>query len=189
MQIPYQEIKIDLSNSEEAAHCDSVVTHRVTVMARLTFRGVSGYDYNRNVTALAMDNRFLLVGQKHGQVSAHFLNNSRGAFNKKICEADICAVCCEEQDENWNEVFYVCDADNNVFTLNKRGDIVAKNHLGLKKGKIHTIDNFKKFSFTAHTSLGEQPFTKELFRFRYVRSDVKLIFPHIHKRRKGGGDK
>ena len=90
------------------------------LMAKITC--LPGYDYNRNVTVVAMDKRFLLVGQKNGQVSAHFLNNGRAAFNKTISKSDICAVCCEEQDDNWNEVFYVCDVENNLFTLNKVRD-------------------------------------------------------------------
>ena len=132
-------------------------------MTRLSsLPGYSGY--NRNVTAVAMDRRFLLVGQGSGEVSAHFLNNGREAFRTKISEADISAVCCEEQDDNWNEVFYVCDAENKVFTLNRRGEVIARNHLGQKRGKVHTIVNTKRFAFTVHTTLGEQPFSKELFR-------------------------
>ena len=77
--------------------------------------------YDRGVTCIAMDARFLIVGQQNGQVSVHYIDNGIRTFLTTVSKkADpITAVSCEENDDIWNEIFYVADAANNIFVLNK----------------------------------------------------------------------
>lgn len=77
--------------------------------------------YDRGVTCIAMDARFLIVGQQDGNVSVHYIDNGIRTFWAKVSKKEdaITAVSCEENDDIWNEIFYVADAANNIFVLNK----------------------------------------------------------------------
>ena len=116
------------------------------------------YNYDRCLSAVAMDERFLMLGQIDGHVSVHYLYNGIRAFNTKISEKTIVAVCCEDRDDVWNELFYAADSLNKIFVLNKLGEVVASGVLDEKLGHIHTLVNPKRFSINTHTLLGTRIF-------------------------------
>ena len=103
------------------------------------------HSYDRNISSIAMDERFLLIGQTDGTVSVHYLYNGILAFETKVSEFSINAVACEEEDDIWNEIFYVGDAANNFFVLDKRGKTLSKAVIRKDRGFIHTIVNQKRF--------------------------------------------
>merc|ERR1712112_411671 len=109
-------------------------------------------DFNRDVTAVAMDERFILVGQIDGKLSAVYLKNGVKAFSSKISESAVTAVCCEEQDDLDNPIFYAGDAEGNLYTVDKKGKIVAQAKVPSRKGEIHIISNRSKYSIYAYTS-------------------------------------
>ena len=78
-------------------------------------------EYDRRVSAVSMDARFMIIGQEDGSVSLHYLHNGVKVFKRKLSkrESSITAVCCEEEDDIWDEIFYVADSANNIFVLNK----------------------------------------------------------------------
>ena len=117
-------------------------------------------DFDRHVTAIAMDDRFILIGQEDGHLAAIYHKNGIKAFSTKITEADITAVCCEEQDEGSNQLFYAADSENNIFTVNKRGDIISQVKLKPRKGEIHSIVNTGKFTIQVLSTLGTTNFTQ-----------------------------
>merc|ERR1712168_115686 len=109
-------------------------------------------DFDRDVTATAMDDRFILVGQVDGKLHAVYHKNGVSAFSVKIAECEITAVCCEEQDETDNPIFYAGDVEGNLYTVNKKGKVLKTAKLEKRKGKIFTISNRNKYSIYAHTS-------------------------------------
>merc|ERR1712013_793903 len=109
-------------------------------------------DFDRDLTSVAMDDRFILVGQVDGKLHAVYHKNGVSAFSAKIAECEITAVCCEEQDDTDNPIFYAGDVDGNLYTVNKKGKVVKTAKLEKRKGKIFTISNRNKYSIYAHTS-------------------------------------
>ena len=73
-------------------------------------------DFDRDVTAVAMDDRFILIGQVDGLLSAVYQKNGIKVFSIKISNAEITAVCCEEQDEDSNQIFYAPDSSNIIIS-------------------------------------------------------------------------
>merc|ERR1712123_388450 len=116
-------------------------------------------DFDRDVTAVAMDDRFILVGQVDGKLSAVYHKNGVAVFSAKISDSEITAVCCEEQDETDNPIFYAGDIEGNLYTVNKKGKVLKTAELQARKGKIHTIVNRNKYSIYAHTSSGSTSFS------------------------------
>ena len=119
------------------------------------------------VTSVAMDDKFILVGQvgtsshdwivilldfqEDGNVAAFWWNGGT-LFEEDISDAVITAVCCEEREEGSNHIFYAADAEGQIFTLDKRGKIIAKG-----KGRdesIHTLMNHDTFGVTAYSETG-----------------------------------
>jgi len=123
-------------------------------------------DFNRDVTAVACDERFILVGAVDGKLSAVFLKNGNRVFSSKISEASITAVCCEEQDDVENPIFYAGDSDGNLFTVNKKGNIIAQAKIPNRKGEIQVIANRGKYAIYAYTSNGTTSFSHTTSDFR-----------------------
>merc|ERR1711970_974573 len=115
-------------------------------------------DFDRDVTATAMDDRFILVGQVDGKLHAVYHKNGVSAFSVKIAECEITAVCCEEQDETDNPIFYAGDVEGNLYTVNKKGKVLKTAKLQARKGKIFTISNRNKYSIYAHTASANYSF-------------------------------
>ena len=113
-------------------------------------------DFNRDVTAVAMDDRFYLVGQVDGSLAAVYISNGNNVFKSKISDNAITAVACEEKDDADNQIFYAGDSAGNLFTVNKKGKVVAEAKLASRKGKILAIVNRSKYSIFAHTAAGSQ---------------------------------
>ena len=67
----------------------------------------------------------MLVGQVDGKLSAVYVKNGNRVFSSKISETAVTAVCCEEQDDTDNPIFYAGDADGMLYTVNKKGKVVA----------------------------------------------------------------
>merc|ERR1712106_811308 len=92
---------------------------RLSTMSKLA--RIPTQDFDRDVTAVAMDDRFILVGQVDGKLSAVYHKNGVAVFSAKISDSEITAVCCEEQDETDNPIFYAGDIEGNRYTVNKTG--------------------------------------------------------------------
>jgi len=123
-------------------------------------------DFDRDVTAVAMDDRFILVGQMDGKLSAVYHKNGVSVFSAKISDSEITAVCCEEQDETDNPIFYAGDVEGNLYTVNKKGKVLKTAKLQARKGKIFTISNRNKYSIYAHTAGGSTSFSHATTDFR-----------------------
>merc|ERR1712083_1084105 len=123
-------------------------------------------DFDRDVTATAMDDRFILVGQVDGKLHAVYHKNGVSAFSVKIAECEITAVCCEEQDETDNPIFYAGDVEGNLYTVNKKGKVLKTAKLEKRKGKIFTISNRNKYSIFAYSSSGSTSFSHATTDFR-----------------------
>ena len=85
------------------------------------------------------DDRFILIGQEDGLLSAIYHKNGMKVFSVKISDVDITAVCYEEQDEDSNQIFYAADSSNNICTVDKKGETISQVQLKARKGRIHTI--------------------------------------------------
>ena len=96
----------------------------------------------------------------NGLVTAFYHKNWIKVFSSKVSDEDITAVCCEEQDDNFNQIFYAADTANNIFTLDKKGKIVSTALLTPRKGKIHTLVNSGKFVFQVLSSAGSTTYTQ-----------------------------
>ena len=92
--------------------------------------------------------------QVNGKLAAVYLKNGNIAFSTKISDNAITAVCCEEQDEADNPIFYEGDEEGNLLIHNKKGKVVAEAKLASRKGKILAIVNRSKYSIFAHTAAG-----------------------------------
>merc|ERR1712183_679871 len=150
-------------------------------------------DFDRDVTATAMDDRFILVGQVDGKLHAVYHKNGVSAFSVKIAECEITAVCCEEQDETDNPIFYAGDVEGNLYTVNKKGKVLKTAKLEKRKGKIFTISNRNKYSIYAHTSGGSTSYSHATTDFRkgnFTTASANYSFDGdgtFHKK-KGAGD-
>ena len=150
-------------------------------------------EFDRDVTAVAMDDRFILIGQVDGSLSAIYTKNGIKAFCVKISDAEITAVCCEEQDEDSNQLFYAGDSENNIFTVNKKGQILAQVQLKTRKGKIHTIVNHSRFTIHVHSTTGSTAFsqgTHKLKKGRFSTDSAKYTIDGdgTFMKKKGTGD-
>lgn len=150
-------------------------------------------DFNRDVTAVAMDERFVLVGQVDGKLSAVYVRNGNRAFSEKISEHAITAVCCEEQDDTDNQIFYAGDSAGNLYTVNKKGKVVASNKIPSRKGEILVIANRSKYSIYAYTTMGSTSFshaTSDFKKGNFSTSSANYSFDGdgTFHTRKGSGD-
>ena len=123
-------------------------------------------DFDRQVSAVAMNDRFILIGKTDGFLAAVYSKNGVKAFSVKVTDAKITAVCCEEQAEYSNSIFYAGDSEGNLFTVNQKGKVVAQAQLNGKKGEIHTIVNKTKFAIYAYTTTGNITFSHATTDFR-----------------------
>merc|ERR1712018_850576 len=110
-------------------------------------------DYNRDVTAVAMDDRFYLIGQVDGSLSAVYISNGNNVFKSKISDSPITAVACEEKDDADNQIFYAGDEKGNLFTVNR-------------KGNVHIIANKDKYQIYVYTAKGSQSLSHTTTDFR-----------------------
>ena len=117
-------------------------------------------DFDRDVTAVAMDDRFILIGQLDGLLSAVYHKNGIKVFSVKISDAEITAVCCEEQDEDSNQIFYAADSSNNIYTVNKKGQTISQVQLKARKGRIHTIVNSGRFTIQVLSTIGTTTYSQ-----------------------------
>ena len=114
-------------------------------------------------------------------------------FFSKIADTAITAVCCEEQDDADNPIFYASDAEGNIYTVNKKGVVVAKAKVPKRKGKVHIISNRSKYSIYAYTCNGTTSFSHATSDFRkgnFSTSSANYSFDGdgtFHKK-KGAGD-
>ena len=131
-----------------------------------TLRRIPTEDFDRHVSAVAMNERFILVGTDTGVLSTVYNKNGVKVFAVKLTEAAITAVCCEEQPEYSNAIFYAGDTQGNLFTVNQKGLLVAQTKLNRKKGEIHTIMNKNKFTLYAYTTTGHITFSHATSDFR-----------------------
>merc|ERR1711936_1401217 len=108
-------------------------------------------DFNRDVTAVAMDDRFYLVGQNDGTLAAVYISNGKNVFREKISDYAITAVACEEKDDADNQIFYCGDEKGNLFTANKdKYQIYVYTTKG-SQSLSHTTTDFRKGNFTTST--------------------------------------
>jgi len=150
-------------------------------------------DFNRDVSAVAMDDRFILIGLVDGKLAAVYHKNGVEVFSAKISDNEITAVCCEEQDEDDNPIFYAGDSEGNLFTVNKKGKVLAQAKLQKRKGSILTISNRNKYSIYAYTEGGSTSFSHATTDFRqgnFSTTSANYSFDGdgtFHKK-KGAGD-
>ena len=123
-------------------------------------------DFNRDVTAVAMDDRFYLVGQNDGTLAAVYISNGKNVFREKISDYAITAVACEEKDDADNQIFYCGDEKGNLFTVNKKGKTVKETSIPERKGNIHIIANKDKYQIFVYTTKGSQSLSHTTTDFR-----------------------
>ena len=113
-------------------------------------------DFNRDVSAVAMDDRFYLIGQVDGTLAAVYITNGRNVFKTSISSLPIIAVACEEKDDSDNQIFYAGDEEGNLYTVDKKGTVVKTANIPESKGNIHVIANKDKYQITVYTCKGSQ---------------------------------
>ena len=123
-------------------------------------------DFNRDVTAVAMDERFYLIGQVDGTLAAVYISNGNNVFNSKVSDYPITAVACEEKDDADNQIFYCGDEKGNLFTVNKKGKTVKETSIPERKGNIHIIANKDKYQIYVYTCKGSQSLSHTTTDFR-----------------------
>jgi len=123
-------------------------------------------DYNRDVTAVAMDERFYLIGQNDGTLAVVYISNGNNAFHSKISDHAIVAVACEEKDDADNQIFYAGDEKGNLFTVNKKGKVIKETSIPERKGNIHIIANKDKYQIYVYTCKGSQSLSHTTTDFR-----------------------
>jgi len=123
-------------------------------------------DFNRDVTAVAMDERFYLIGQNDGTLAVVYISNGNNVFHSKISEHAITAVACEEKDDADNQIFYAGDEKGNLFTVNKKGKVVKETSIPERKGNIHIIANKDKYQIYVYTCRGSQSLSHTTTDFR-----------------------
>merc|ERR1712110_1197361 len=101
--------------------------------------------------------------------------NGNRVFSGKIADTAITAVCCEEQDDVDNPIFYASDAEGSLYTVNKKGLVVATAKVPKRKGEIHIISNRSKYSIYAYTSSGTTSFSHATSDFRKGTGDYDVI--------------
>jgi len=150
-------------------------------------------DFDRDVTAVAMDDRFILVGQVDGKLSAVYQKNGVSVFSAKISDSEITAVCCEEQDEDDNPIFYAGDIEGNLYTVNKKGKVLATTMLPKRKGKPRTIVNRAKYSIYVYSCKGVTSYSHATTDFRKgnfstATSNYSFDGDGTFHKKKGAGD-
>ena len=150
-------------------------------------------DFDRDVSAVAMDDRFILVGQVDGKLSAVYHKNGVSVFSSKISDAEISAVCCEEQDEDDNPIFYAADIEGKLYTVNKKGKILANATLQKRKGKPRTIVNRGKYSIYVYSCKGVTSYSHATTDFRRgnfstATSNYSFDGDGTFHKKKGAGD-
>ena len=133
----------------------------VSKLARLPTR-----EFDHDVTSVVMNESFILIGRINGNISIFSVKNGNIGFSTKVSDNAITAVCCEEQDEADNPIFYAGDEEGKLFTVNKKGKVVAEAKLAGRKGKILAIVNRSKYSIYAHTCGGSTSFSHATTDFR-----------------------
>merc|ERR1711992_13559 len=123
-------------------------------------------DFDRDVTAVAMDERFYLIGQVDGTLAAVYISNGNNVFNSKVSDYPITAVACEEKDDADNQIFYCGDEEGNLFTVNKKGKTVKETSIPERKGNIHIIANKDKYQIYVYTCKGSQSLSHTTTDFR-----------------------
>eukprot|EP00092_Neocalanus_flemingeri_P046757 GFUD01052733.1.p1 GENE.GFUD01052733.1~~GFUD01052733.1.p1 ORF type:complete len:316 (+),score=84.28 GFUD01052733.1:92-1039(+) len=123
-------------------------------MAKATKEVMQSFDCL--VTAVAMDEKFMLVGQEDGNVACYWWNGGL-FFEQQISESMITAVCCEEEDKGTNHIFYAADMDGKLYTLDKKGNVLAKGKG--RPDRIHTLLNVGKFKVCAYSETGYSEFS------------------------------
>merc|ERR1711992_70982 len=123
-------------------------------------------DFDRDVTAVAMDERFYLIGQVDGTLAAVYINNGNNVFSSKVSDYPITAVACEEKDDADNQIFYCGDEKGNLFTVNKKGKTVKEKSIPERKGNIHIIANKDKYQIYVYTCKGSQSLSHTTTDFR-----------------------
>merc|ERR1711936_109011 len=123
-------------------------------------------DFNRDVTAVAMDERFYLIGRVDGTLAAVYISNGNNVFKKSISNSPITAVACEEKDDADNQIFYCGDEKGNLFTVNKKGKTVKETSIPERKGNIHIIANKDKYQIYVYTCKGSQSLSHTTTDFR-----------------------
>jgi hypothetical protein len=150
-------------------------------------------DFDNFISSVALDERFAVIGQGDGTVSAVYLKNRARVFSAKISGSRITAVCCEEQDEDDNPIFYAGDSAGKVFTINRKGKILAEVQIPEKKGKILTLVNRSKFSIYACTDAGSTSFmncTKSYQKGKFSSASAQYSFAKdgTFQKKSGGKD-
>jgi len=123
-------------------------------------------DFSRDVTAVAMDDRFYLIGQVDGTLAAVYISNGNNVFKKSISKSPITAVACEEKDDSDNQIFYAGDEEGNLYTVNKKGAVVKTASIPERKGNIHIIANKDKYQIYVYTCKGSQSLSHTTTDFR-----------------------
>jgi len=150
-------------------------------------------DFDRDVTAVAMDDRFILIGQVDGKLSAVYQKNGVSVFSAKISDSEITAVCCEEQDEDDNPIFYAGDLEGNLYTVNKKGKVLTTAMLPKRKGKPRTIVNRAKYSIYVYSCKGVTSYSHATTDFRKgnfstATSNYSFDGDGTFHKKKGAGD-
>jgi len=112
-----------------------------------------------DITAVAMDNRFIVVGLEDGKVAVVYNETGMPAFNPiavPVSENKITAVCADDNED----YFYVGDQEGSLFTLNKKGKVLATSKMpGNIAGAVLSIGTIVgKSTFRASSSKGHTTF-------------------------------
>merc|ERR1711936_516861 len=139
---------------------------QLTITMTSELKRLPNNDFNRDVTAVAMDERFYLIGQVDGTLAAVYISNGNNVFNSKVSDYPITAVACEEKDDADNQIFYCGDEKGNLFTVNKKGKTLKETNIPERKGNIHIIANKDKYQIYVYTTKGSQSLSHTTSDFR-----------------------
>ena len=138
---------------------------------------IPNQDYDRSVTCVDLDERFLLVGKSDGSVSCVYTKNGLQVFSEQISSLPITAVCCDKHDEDDDQVFYAGDLGGTVMVITKKGKILNKQKLS--GGEISAIVNYDQYSIQVHTNNGSDIFSDTAKDFKKEESSlVRSIFSY-----------
>ena len=87
----------------------------MSTLSRIPFQ-----EFDRNVTAADLDERFLLVGKLDGTLLAVYIKKGLQVFSVQLSGMEITAVCCEKHEEEESQVFYAGDRSGNTFLSQTR---------------------------------------------------------------------
>ena len=151
-------------------------------------------EFAKAITCVSVDERFAVVGQEDGSVTALYHKNGARVFTAKESDNKITAVCCEEKDQDDNPIFYAGDRAGNVYTLNRKGKVLAMTQIPDKRGGVLTIVNRSKFSLHVYTLMGSSTFsncTKKYQKGKFSTSSAEMFLSEDHEltKRSGMSDK